>query len=75
MYRITIKTLWIFILAAWIAVGSHGDAACGVCFITDAARDGGVVHRFEVGTDGLSLDQAITLDTSLGLPPRLLGWF
>ena len=51
------------------------DAACGVCFITDAARDGGVVHRFAVGEDGLSLDQAITLDTSLGLPPRLLGWF
>ena len=51
------------------------DAPCGVCFAADAERDGGVVHRFEVGTDGLSLDRSITLETSLGLPPRLLGWF
>jgi hypothetical protein len=51
------------------------DAACAVCFVTDAERDGGVVHRFEVGTDGLSLDRSITLETSLGLPPRLVGWF
>jgi hypothetical protein len=51
------------------------DAACGVCFVTDAERDGGVVHRFEVGADGLSLDRAFALEPSLGLPPRLLGWF
>ncbi len=51
------------------------DAACGVCFVTDAARDGGVVHRFGVGAAGLSLERSVIVEGSLGLPPRQLGWF
>jgi hypothetical protein len=50
------------------------DVACGVCFVADAARDGGVVHRFRIGADGrLSAGQAIKVERNPGLPPRYLG--
>jgi len=51
-------------------------AACGVCFAADAQRSGGLLHRFELAADGsLGSRSEIVVDTSIGLPPRYLGWF
>ncbi|HEX4340514.1 MAG TPA: hypothetical protein VH062_31615 [Polyangiaceae bacterium] len=50
------------------------DVACGACFIADAQRNGGVVHRFALDDAGtLSGDQPIKVETNPGLPPRYLG--
>lgn len=74
---------------------SFGDVrcepACGSCFLADADRGGGVVHRFtlkelaagddtspgaqRLGVAQLTLDRAIRPDTLIGLPPRYLGSF
>jgi hypothetical protein len=54
----------------------HCAAACNVCFLADAKRDGGVVHRFEVSGKGvLSGGVPIKVDPSIGLPPRYLSRF
>jgi hypothetical protein len=50
--------------------------ACGVCFVADAQRSGGVVHRYEVDAGGnLGQPREIVVDRAIGLPPRNLGWF
>lgn len=65
------------------------EPTCGYCFLADAARGGGVVHRFaleepptssgeqpgaqRLGVVQLTLDRAIRPDTLIGLPPRYLG--
>lgn len=59
---------------------SFGDLrcapACHVCFLADATRDGGVLHRFSVGPDGtLGTREQVVVDREIGLPPRNLGWF
>lgn len=52
------------------------DTACGVCFVADAKRMGGVVHRFAVSAAGtLSGDELIKVETDPGLPPQYLGLF
>jgi len=52
------------------------DVRCSVCFVADAKRDGGVVHRFSIDDAGaLSADRTIKVETSPGLPPRYLGLF
>jgi len=49
-------------------------ARCGACFVTDAER--GRVFRFPLGADGhLGQPEAITVDDTIGLPPRWLGQF
>jgi len=50
--------------------------ACGLCFATDAARDGGSVLRFAVDSSGnFSAPEVIRVETRVGLPPRYLGAF
>ena len=51
------------------------DAACGACFVVDAERDGGIVHRFAVTPGGVSEPTAIRVENEIGLPPRCLGDF
>lgn len=52
------------------------DLACQACFVADAKRMGGVVHRFAIDSAGdLSQDRAIKVETDPGLPPRYLGLF
>ena len=49
-------------------------SACKVCFATDA--DHGVLRRFEIADDGhLEAPTSITVDSAIGLPPRVLGQF
>jgi hypothetical protein len=49
---------------------------CAVCFVADASRSAGVVHRYEVNEMGfLGERQEIIVDRTIGLPPRHLGWF
>ena len=56
------------------ALGEVRCVAGSVCFAADAARR--VVDRFAVGPDGqLGSARAVHTDTSIGLPPRYLGWF
>lgn len=50
-------------------------AACGVCFLTDAGTDGGVMHRFTVEGGALTLDRAIRVEREIGFPPRYIGQF
>lgn len=51
-------------------------AKCGVCVVADAKREGGVVHRYEIGTEGSATAHvALKLETSIGLPPRYVGRF
>ena len=51
------------------------SSACEACFVTDAARSGGVVHRFDVTAGGLSGRRTIKVEQNIGLPPRQLGGF
>lgn len=52
------------------------DLNCGACFVADAGRQGGVVHRFDVDAAGaLSGDRLIKPETRPGLPARYLGLF
>lgn len=51
------------------------DASCGVCFVADAGRDGGVLQRLVVGDSGLGEPTAITLADGIGLPPRHVATF
>lgn len=51
------------------------DAACGVCLVADAGRDGGVLQRFVVGDSGLGQPAAIALEDGIGLPPRRVATF
>jgi hypothetical protein len=52
------------------------DVHCGACFVADAKRDGGVVHRFSIDDAGaLSADRIIKVETDPGLPPRYIGLF
>jgi hypothetical protein len=52
------------------------DVRCSVCFVADAKRDGGVVHRFSLDDAGvLSGDRATKVETNPGLPPRYPGLF
>ena len=52
------------------------DVGCGACFVADAKRDGGVVHRFSIDDTGaLSADRVIKVETNPGLPPRYVGLF
>ena len=46
---------------------------CGACFVTDADRN--VVHRFVVEQGSLASATRISVDTTIGLPPRVLGAF
>jgi len=51
------------------------DSTCGVCVVTDAERQGGVVHRLTVEHGGVSEPTAIRVDDEIGLPPRCLAEF
>ena len=52
------------------------DLACEACFVADAKRMGGVVHRFAIDDLGrLSQDRVIKVETDPGLPPRYVGLF
>jgi hypothetical protein len=52
------------------------DASCGACFIADAKRMGGVVHRFSLDSLGTpSQDEPVKVETTPGLPPRYVGLF
>jgi hypothetical protein len=52
------------------------DLNCGACFVADAGRQGGVVHRLAVdGAGTLSGDRLIKPETRPGLPARYLGLF
>ncbi|MBN1610275.1 MAG: hypothetical protein JW940_26845 [Polyangiaceae bacterium] len=51
------------------------DSACQVCYVTDAAQNGGVVHRFEVVGGRVRHHGTIEIADSVGLPPRHLGQF
>jgi hypothetical protein len=42
----------------------------GYCLVTDASRDGGVVHRLAVGTTKM---EPFAVDRMTGLPPRHIG--
>lgn len=49
------------------------EPSCGACFIADAGR-GGVLHRYDVDASGvLSNERVITVERTIGLPPRDLG--
>ncbi len=49
---------------------------CGTCFVADAGRQGGIVHRFALDAAGeLSDDTPIKVETNPGLPPQTLGKF
>jgi hypothetical protein len=51
-------------------------AECAVCFIADAERDGGVLHRLDVGASGELVESAqIQVSGEIGLPPRYVGRF
>jgi hypothetical protein len=51
-------------------------AACGVCLVADASRNGGVVHRYTVSAEGAVSDAStIKVETRIGLPPRYIGRF
>ncbi len=59
---------------------SFGDVACApncqACFVADAVRHGGVVHRYAVDDRGDLIDrEELVVDREIGLPPRDLGWF
>ncbi|HKY35645.1 MAG TPA: hypothetical protein VJN18_06900 [Polyangiaceae bacterium] len=49
--------------------------ACGTCLVTDAARNGGVVHRYVFVDQDFTLADTIKVETEIGLPPRELGRF
>ena len=52
------------------------DVRCGVCFVADAKRMGGVVHRFALDVAGtLTGDELVKVETNPGLPPRYLGLY
>lgn len=52
------------------------DAACGVCLVADAGREGGVVHRYEIDMHGsLTSVSAVKIEERIGLPPRYIGRF
>lgn len=50
-------------------------AACGVCFIASSDPAASVLKRFTVSEGKLTADQGITVDTSIGLPPKYVGQF
>jgi hypothetical protein len=64
-------------LLSGTAFASLGDvrcaARCGVCVATDAER--GVLHRFEVGMEGIGARRELVVDTLVGHPPRWIGRF
>ncbi|MFW5739867.1 MAG: hypothetical protein ACOC1F_05830 [Myxococcota bacterium] len=50
--------------------------ACHACYLADAARSGGVLHRLSLHEDGtLGPRTEVVVDRDVGLPPRNLGWF
>lgn len=49
-----------------------GDG-CSSCFLTDA--EAGLLHRYTVGSDGLTAVGHVDIDDGIGLPPRYLGRF
>jgi len=49
------------------------DDSCGCCFVADAER--ARLHRLRHDGEGYVLDASITIDTKIGLPPRMLGRF
>jgi hypothetical protein len=50
--------------------------ACSVCFVADAAPTRSQVHRFTVDADGQVLPpESITVERTIGLPPRYLQLF
>jgi hypothetical protein len=59
---------------------SIGDVVCapgcGVCFVADAATDGGSVHRLSVSPEGrVQRDERRRTGDGIGLPPRYLQIF
>jgi hypothetical protein len=49
--------------------------ACNVCFLADAERGGGVLHRLTLEDEKVRAREQIVVDREIGLPPRSLGWF
>ena len=48
----------------------------GLCLISDAETNGGVLQRFTIGPDGaLSRSDQVKIDTGIGLPPHKIGEF
>ncbi|HVW30598.1 MAG TPA: hypothetical protein VHC69_34820 [Polyangiaceae bacterium] len=59
---------------------SLGDIRCsvrqGLCLVSDAETNGGVLQRFTIGANGaVSLKDQVKVDTGLGLPPHNIGEF
>jgi hypothetical protein len=51
-------------------------SGCGVCFMADAATEGGTVHRLSVSPQGaVQKDEPRRTDDGIGLPPRYLQLF
>lgn len=48
---------------------------CGTCLVADAARRGGVVHRYVYESGEILRAQTIKLEETIGLPPRYLSRF
>lgn len=48
-------------------------APCGRCYLADAER--GVLHELTLGAAGLEVTGSVTVDATVGLPPRLVGRF
>jgi hypothetical protein len=61
-----------------VSAFSLGDVRCapgvGRCVLADAESEGGVLHQFEVSSDGtVSETGRVAPNPDLGLPPRYLG--
>lgn len=66
------------LLVTRASASSLSDLRCtprtGTCLLADAETDGGVLHRFEVASDGsVSELGQVAPNPELGLPPRFLG--
>ncbi|MBW2457411.1 MAG: hypothetical protein JRI68_23085 [Deltaproteobacteria bacterium] len=60
-------------LTAVAGADAPAEDACGGCFIADAEHNR--LHRLAGAGTGLVLVESIVVDTSIGLPPRVLGRF
>lgn len=50
--------------------------SCGRCVVADAARDGGVVHHYQLDERGnIAAHATVKVETRFGLPPRDVGRF
>jgi hypothetical protein len=60
-------------VTAVVGAASPDDAMCGGCFIADA--DQSRLHRLADSGAGLVVVESLVVDTTIGLPPRVIGRF